>query len=226
MGSRTINTVSIFAEGFSAASGDVHAPRRLPDRIGGALATDERYAIVSERFFEPELAGLRRIVDPVKVEMLDSPGVRERVTVTERERGACDGRLTSKTRDDPHERRLPRAELPVDCDDVPRDEKRGESARPRSTIARSQETVRRTGNARSVYWRLDDIVVGVITGAVCSVLAAVIEGFIATLRVFSFGRIGGGIGVELLSIALVGAILGGIVGIFLGALVTSREMSR
>ena len=77
-----------------------------------------------------------------------------------------------------------------------------------------------------MYWRLDDIVVGVITGAVCSVLAALIEGFIATVRVFSFGRIGAGIVSELLTIALVGALLGGLVGVLFGALVKSREMSR
>lgn len=77
-----------------------------------------------------------------------------------------------------------------------------------------------------MYWRLDDIVVGVITGAVCSVLAAFIEGFIATVRVFSFGRIGGGFGGQLVTIALVGAVLGGLVGVFLGVLVKPREMSR
>jgi hypothetical protein len=78
-----------------------------------------------------------------------------------------------------------------------------------------------------VYWELDDIVVGVITGAVCSVLAAVIEVSIATVRVFSFGRIGeGSIPGELLTIALVGAVLGGVVGVFLGVLVKPREMTR
>ncbi|MBV8074362.1 MAG: hypothetical protein JO140_02950 [Candidatus Eremiobacteraeota bacterium] len=73
--------------------------------------------------------------------------------------------------------------------------------------------------------RLDDIVVGVISGAVCSVLAAIIEGFIASVRVFSFGRIGA-FGGELATIALVGALLGGLVGLFLGALVKTREVSR
>ena len=77
-----------------------------------------------------------------------------------------------------------------------------------------------------MYVRLDDILVGVITGAVCSVLAAVIEGFIATVRIFSFGRIGGAFGADLVGIGVIGAILGGMVGIFLGALVKSREMSR
>jgi hypothetical protein len=77
-----------------------------------------------------------------------------------------------------------------------------------------------------VYWRLNDIFVGVITGAVCSILAAVIEGFIATVRIFSFGHIGGAFGTQLLGIGLIGAVLGGMVGLFLGALVKSREMTR
>ena len=63
-----------------------------------------------------------------------------------------------------------------------------------------------------MYLRLDDIIVGVITGAVCSVLAAVIEGFIATIRIFSFGRIGGAFGAELLGIGVIGAVLGGWLG--------------
>jgi hypothetical protein len=77
-----------------------------------------------------------------------------------------------------------------------------------------------------VYWRLDDIVLGVITGAVCSVLAALIEGFIATVRIFSFGRIGGGFEGELMTIACVGAVLGGLVGLFFGTLKKQREVSQ
>ena len=76
-----------------------------------------------------------------------------------------------------------------------------------------------------MYSRLDDIVVGVISGAVCSVLAVIIEGFILTVRVFSFGRIGT-FGGGLLTIALVGALLGGLVSIFLGALTKPQEVSR
>lgn len=76
-----------------------------------------------------------------------------------------------------------------------------------------------------MYWRLGDIVVGVISGAVCSVLAAFIEGFIAAVRVFSFGRIGA-FGGELLMVALAGGLLGGIVGLFFGKVVKPREGLR
>ena len=76
-----------------------------------------------------------------------------------------------------------------------------------------------------MYSRLDDIVVGVISGAVCSVLAAVIEGVIAAVRLFSFGRIGT-FGGELLTVALIGALLGGLVSVFLGARAKTSEVSR
>ncbi len=77
-----------------------------------------------------------------------------------------------------------------------------------------------------VYWRLNDILVGVITGAVCSVLAAVVEAWIAYLRIFSVGHLGGGIGSKLPIIAIAGAILGGLIGLFLGAIVKPRAASR
>jgi hypothetical protein len=89
------------------------------------------------------------------------------------------------------------------------------------------ETARRAGKASSVNGQLDDIVVGVITGGVCSVLAAVIEVSIASVRVFSFGRIGGGgLAGEIVTIALVGAVVGGLVALFLGVRAKSREMTR
>jgi hypothetical protein len=92
-------------------------------------------------------------------------------------------------------------------------------------MASREETETRAGNFSGVEWRLGDIVVGVISGAVCSVLAAFIEGFIATVRIFSFGRIGA-YGEDLLIVAVAGALLGGIVGACFGTVVKPRELSR
>lgn len=66
--------------------------------------------------------------------------------------------------------------------------------------------------------RFSDVLVGIIAGAICSVIAAMIEGGIISLRFFSLGHIGGGVGGALLWIALFGAIVGGLVGFFVSAL--------
>jgi len=55
-----------------------------------------------------------------------------------------------------------------------------------------------------------------ISGAVFSVLAALVEAVAASVNVFSFGRIAG-YGETLLMIGLAGTILGGVVGVFFGA---------
>jgi len=78
-------------------------------------------------------------------------------------------------------------------------------------------------NISAVYLRLNDVLVGVIAGAVCSVLAAGFEAFIVTLRFFSVGHLGGGIGSKFLIIALLGAVVGGFVGFVVGAFVKPRE---
>ena len=74
-----------------------------------------------------------------------------------------------------------------------------------------------------MYLRLNDVLVGVIAGAVCSVLAAGFEAVIVTLRFFSVGHLGGGIGSKFLIIAILGAIVGGLVGVVVGAFVKPRE---
>ena len=74
-----------------------------------------------------------------------------------------------------------------------------------------------------MFLRLNDVLVGVIAGSVCSVLAAGFEAIIVTLRFFSVGHFGGGIGSKFLVIALLGAVVGGIVGLVVGALVKPRE---
>jgi len=77
-------------------------------------------------------------------------------------------------------------------------------------------------NISAVYLRVSDVLVGVIAGAVCSVLAAAFEAFIVTLRFFSVGHLGGGIGSKFLIIAVLGAVVGGLVGLGVGAVVKPR----
>ncbi len=74
-----------------------------------------------------------------------------------------------------------------------------------------------------MFLRMSDVLVGVIAGAVCSVLAAGFEAIIVTLRFFSVGHLGGGIGSKFLLIAVLGAVVGGSVGFIVGALVRPRE---
>jgi hypothetical protein len=71
--------------------------------------------------------------------------------------------------------------------------------------------------------RISDVLVGIVAGALCSVLAAAFEASVLTLRFFSLGRIGGGLGSKLLIIAVVGAVVGGIVGFLVGALFKQRD---
>ncbi len=70
--------------------------------------------------------------------------------------------------------------------------------------------------------RVSDVLVGIVAGAVCSVIAAAFEASVLTIRFFSVGRVGGGLGSKLLLIAIVGAIVGGIVGFLVGALFKQR----
>ena len=76
---------------------------------------------------------------------------------------------------------------------------------------------------REVLLRLSDVVVGIIAGAVCSVLAAAFEAGILFARVFTIGRVGGGFGSGIVWIALSGALVGGIVGLLVGACFNRRE---
>jgi lipopolysaccharide export LptBFGC system permease protein LptF len=74
-----------------------------------------------------------------------------------------------------------------------------------------------------VLLRVSDVLVGVVAGAVCSVLAAGFEAFIVTFRFISVGHVGGGLGSKVALIAFLGAIVGGIVGLAVGAIVKPRE---
>jgi hypothetical protein len=70
---------------------------------------------------------------------------------------------------------------------------------------------------------MSDVLVGIVAGSVCSVVAAAFEGSILIFRIFDIDRVSGGLGSKLLPIALVGAIVGGIVGYLVGALFEHRD---
>ena len=75
----------------------------------------------------------------------------------------------------------------------------------------------------TVFLKGLDVVVGVITGAVCSVLVAVIETVMAALRVFPVAHVGQAFGDKLAIIALAGALFGGLVALPLGVIVKAHE---
>ncbi len=70
---------------------------------------------------------------------------------------------------------------------------------------------------------MNDVLVGIIAGAVCSVIAAAFEASVLTFRFFSLDHVGGGLGSKLLVIALVGAIAGGVVGFLVGTFFKQRD---
>lgn len=74
-----------------------------------------------------------------------------------------------------------------------------------------------------VFLKGIDVLVGVITGATCSVLVAVIETVMAALRVFPVAHIGQAFGDKLALIALAGALFGGLVALALGVIIKPRE---
>jgi hypothetical protein len=77
-----------------------------------------------------------------------------------------------------------------------------------------------------MWWRANDVVVGVITGVLSAVVAALFEAFFVTARFLSLGEHGGGLGSKMFVIALVGALVGGLVGFFLGAVIKPRPQTR
>jgi len=75
-------------------------------------------------------------------------------------------------------------------------------------------------------WRINDVVVGIITGVFAAVIASAFEVFFLAQRLVTLGKHGGGLGSKLLFIALVGAVVGAIVGFFAGAVLKPRNASR
>jgi len=84
------------------------------------------------------------------------------------------------------------------------------------------DTLDESENLGHVSIRLNDVIVGIITGAICSVFAAGFEGFVMSIRIFSFGRIGGSIGSQFFVILLLGAIAGAVIGWLVGSVVKPR----
>lgn len=70
---------------------------------------------------------------------------------------------------------------------------------------------------------MSDVLVGIVAGAVCSVIAAAFEASVLTYRFFALDHFGEGLGSRLLVIAVVGAVAGGIVGYLVGALFKQRD---
>jgi gas vesicle protein len=74
-----------------------------------------------------------------------------------------------------------------------------------------------------MWWRANDVLVGVVTGIFSAVIASLLEAFFLTERVLSFGQHGGGIGSKL---PFIGMIVGGIIGFIMGAVVRPRPQPR
>jgi hypothetical protein len=126
-----------------------------------------------------------------------------------------------------HEGRLARPERAAQRDHVAGTERGGEAGGERVEGGAPVEDVFLCSqNNLMVLLRMSDVLVGIIAGAVCSVVAALFEALVLTARFFSMGHLGGGLGSKLLIIALVGAIVGGIVGFLVGALFKQREPVR
>jgi gas vesicle protein len=77
-----------------------------------------------------------------------------------------------------------------------------------------------------MWWRANDVLVGVVTGVFSAVVAALFEAFFVTARFLSLGQHGGGLGSKIFFIAIVGAIVGGIVGFFVSAVIKPRTQTR
>jgi hypothetical protein len=77
-----------------------------------------------------------------------------------------------------------------------------------------------------MLWRANDVLVGVITGVITAVVAAVFEASFVTMRFLSLGHAGGSIGSKLPFIAILGAIVGGLCGFFIGAIIKPRPQIR
>jgi hypothetical protein len=71
-------------------------------------------------------------------------------------------------------------------------------------------------------WRANDVLVGIITGAIVAIVAALMEFWLVAVRFMSLGQHGGGFGSGLGLILIVGAIVGGIIGLLLGAVIKPR----
>ena len=84
------------------------------------------------------------------------------------------------------------------------------------------DTLDESENLAHVSIRVNDVIVGIITGAICSVFAAGFEAFVMSIRIFSFGHIGGSFGSKILVVLTLGAIAGAVIGWLVGSVVKPR----
>ena len=77
-----------------------------------------------------------------------------------------------------------------------------------------------------MWWRANDVLVGVITGVCSAIVAALFEATFVVQRFLSLGQSGGGIGSKWLVIAAVGAIVGGVVGFLVSAVIKPKAQVR
>jgi len=129
-----------------------------------------------------------------------------------------------------NEGRLAGAEAAREGDDVARTQAGRERRRRRDERVAVEKGENVRGHAtffdeeNLVLVRVSDVVVGVIAGAVCAVVAAAFEAGIVALRFFSIGHLGSHFGTTVVILALAGATIGGIVGVSVRPLFGPREM--
>jgi gas vesicle protein len=66
--------------------------------------------------------------------------------------------------------------------------------------------------------RVSGVLIGVISGVISAVVAAIVEAFVFFQRVITFGQHGGNWGAAIPRVALIGAVVGALVGVGVGLL--------
>jgi len=133
------------------------------------------------------------------------------------------------------EGRFPGAEVARKRDDVTCAQRTREAGRKtlecrRIEIARDLRSHKEldlgSANADAMWWRANDVLVGIITGVFSAVVAALFEAFFVSQRFLSFGHYGGAVGSKLAVIAVIGAVVGGVVGFLVGTVIKPRSQPR
>lgn len=190
-------------------------------------------AVRRERFLETEFVRFVWRFDAIEIEMFD--GRQTAVAVPERKRGTRNiGVAAERAQDGRNECGFSRAEIAAERHDVARNEGAGEvtcerveGVETRDGMRSRQKDVLSSGaNLARMWWRANDVLVGVITGVFAAVVAALFEAVFVTARFLSFGHAGGGLGSKIAFIAVIGALVGGIVGFFVGAVIKPRPQIR
>jgi len=187
---------------------------------------------------QAQFNGLRGVTDAIQIDVVDR--WRTGITVPKRERRA--GRRVAAVQcfdDTAHEGRLPSSQLTAQGNRNTRPHGAGEFGGDPLECSRicsintplaahAQRTAAGDGTACGdaktliMWWRANDVLVGVITGVVVAIVAAAFEALFVTIRFLSFGAQGGGVGSRIVVIAFIGAIVGGLVGLMIGAVIKPR----